>query len=164
MKRAAPQRTQFVAEQITDAPHHFTGGLVREREQQNSFRRNSLFQKIRDAIGERARLARTRAGDDERRAGRRGDGGELLRIEFARVINLEIDLRLIRFQDIFARHGGELNGQTGRGKRKNVKIWINKDGRNAGKEFSIAHSYFPAFLIKNIFSKLKTTTSPRRVR
>ena len=54
---------------------------------------NALLQQIRDAIGERARLARTRAGDDERRAGRRGDGGELLLVEFARIVNVQPDLR-----------------------------------------------------------------------
>ena len=119
MERAAPERAKFMAEQIADAPHHFTGGLVREGEQQDAVGGNPLLQQIRHAIGECARLARTRTGDDECRAGRRGDGGELLRIEFACVINLEIDLRMIWFQDIFARHGGELNGQTGFGKRKN---------------------------------------------
>jgi len=67
--------------------------------------------------------------------GRRGDGGELLRIEFARVINLEIDLRMIRFQDIFARHGGKLNWQT-------RKTATNKESLKPGKSF---RSLFPAF-------------------
>ena len=35
VKRAAPERRQLPAEQIGDAAHHFAGGLVREREQQN---------------------------------------------------------------------------------------------------------------------------------
>ncbi len=97
MKRATPKRAQFVAEQIADAPHHFAGGLVGEREQQNAVGGNPLLQQICDAIRERARLARTRAGDDERRAGRRGDGGQLLRIEFARIVNVQPDLRRERF-------------------------------------------------------------------
>ena len=105
MKRPAPKRAQFVAQQIRNAPHHFAGGLIREGEQQNAIRRNALFQKIRDAINERARLARTRAGDDERRAGRRGDGGQLLFVEFARVVNVQPDFRRERLQDVFVRHG-----------------------------------------------------------
>ncbi len=88
MKGAAPKLAQLVAEQIGHAPHHFAGGLVGERQQQNPVGGDALLQQIGDAIGERARLARTRAGDDERRAGRRGDGGQLLRIQLARVINL----------------------------------------------------------------------------
>ena len=95
-----------MAEQIGDAPHHFTRRLVREGEQQNAVGRNALFQKIRDAIRQCARLARTRAGDDERRTGRRGDGGELLFVEFARVVNVQPDFRRERFQDVFVRHGG----------------------------------------------------------
>ena len=79
---------------------------------------NALFQQIGDAIGERARLARTRAGDDERRAGRRGDGGQLLRIQFARVINLQMDFGTERFENIIARHGAQLKGQTGEDERK----------------------------------------------
>ena len=112
---------EFLAEQIGDAPHHFAGGLVGEREQQDAVGGNALFEQIGDAVGERARLARTGAGDDERRAGRRGDGGELLRIEFARVINLQMDCGTERFEDVIARHGAELKGQTGEGKRKNIR-------------------------------------------
>ena len=93
VKSSAPQRAQFVAEQVGNALHHFARRLVREREQQNAVGRNALFQKIRDAIRQRARLARTRAGDDERRTGRRGDGGELLLVEFARVVNVQPDFR-----------------------------------------------------------------------
>ena len=105
-------------EQIGDAAHHFAGGLVGEREQQDAVGGNALFEQIRDAVGERARLARTRAGDDERRAGRRGDGGELLRIQFARVINLQIDFGTERFKNVIARHGAELKGQTRREQKK----------------------------------------------
>ena len=118
MERAAPERRQLPAQQIGDAPHHFAGGLVGEREQQNSVRRDALFQQIGDAIGERARLAGAGAGNDERRAGRRGDGGQLLRIQFARVINLQIDFGTERFKHVIARHGAELKGQTPARERK----------------------------------------------
>src|SRR5882724_963169 len=104
MKRSTPKLAQFASDQIRDSPHHFGGGFVREREQQNPFRRNPLLQQIRDAISQRARFARTRARDDKRRAGRRGDGGKLLRIEFARVINLQMNGRMIWLKDVFARH------------------------------------------------------------
>jgi hypothetical protein len=79
MKRAAPERANSWPSKSADAPHHFAGGLVGEREQQDAVGGNALFEQIGDAVGERAGLARTRAGDDERRPGRRGDGGELLR-------------------------------------------------------------------------------------
>ena len=49
-----------------------------------------------------------------------GHGGELLFIEFARIVNVQPDLRRERFQDVFVRHGGELNGQTGGCKRKKI--------------------------------------------
>jgi len=94
---AAPKRGDFLSEQIRNAPHHFTGGLVGECQQQDAVGGDALFEQIRDAIGKRARLARTGSRDDERRTGWRSDGGELLRIQFARVINLEIGLRLERF-------------------------------------------------------------------
>ncbi len=107
-----------MSEQIRDAAHHFAGGLVGERQQQDAVGGDALFEQVSDAIGERARLARAGAGDDERGAGRRGDGGELLRIEFVRVINLQMDGSMKRFQHIFARHGRQIEiGNTGRGKK-----------------------------------------------
>ena len=109
---------QFLSEQIRDAPHHFAGGLVGERQQQDAVGGNALFEQIGDAIGERARLARAGAGDDERRAGRRGDGGELLRVQLARVINLQMDGRMKRFQNILARHGPQLKSETCERERK----------------------------------------------
>ena len=119
MKRAAPERARSSwPSKSGDAPHHFAGGLVRERQQQDAVGGNALFQQIRDAVGERARLARTGAGDDERRAGRRGDGGQLLRIQFARVVNLQMDFGPERFNDVIARHGAQLKGQTPAGERK----------------------------------------------
>ena len=87
MKRAAPERGQLLPQQIRHAPHHFPGGLVGERQQQDAVRRNALLQQVGHAVGERARLARARAGDDQRRPRRRGDGGELLLVQFARVVN-----------------------------------------------------------------------------
>ena len=120
MERAAPERREFLSEQSGDAPHHFAGGLVGERQQQDTVGGDALFQQVGDAVGEGAGLARAGAGDDKRRAGRRGDGSELLRIQFVRVINLEIDLRPERFQNIIARHSAELKWQMAAGERKIV--------------------------------------------
>ncbi len=118
MERTAPKRRQLPSEQFGDAAHHFAGGLVGEREQQDAVGGDALFQQIGDAIGERAGFAGAGAGNDQRGSGRRGDGGELLRIQFARVINLQMDLRLKRFQDVLVRHGAELKWQTRAGERK----------------------------------------------
>ena len=120
MKRAAPKRAQFAADQLGDAPHHLARGFVRERQQQNPVGRDALFEQIGDAIRERARLARARAGDDERRAGRRGDGGELLLVEFARVIDLELNFSPERLQNVIARHAAKLRH---RAEVKSEKRW-----------------------------------------
>ena len=57
VKCAAPKRGNFLSEQIRNAPHHFTGGLVGECQQQDAVGGDALFEQIGDAIGERARLA-----------------------------------------------------------------------------------------------------------
>ena len=93
MERPAPERANCLPGQIGDAAHHFAGGLVGEREQQDAVGGNALFQQVRDAVDERAGLAGPGAGDDERGAGRRGDGGELLGVQLARIINLQMDRR-----------------------------------------------------------------------
>ncbi len=102
---AAPQFAQLLAEQIGDAPHHFAGGFVGEGEQQDAVGGNALFEQVGDAIDEGARLAGAGAGNDERRAGRRGNGGVLLLVEFTRVINLQINRRAEGLEDVVAGHG-----------------------------------------------------------
>ena len=97
VERAAPERTQFVAEQIADSPHHFAGGLVREGQQQNPVGGDALLQQIGHAISERARLAGASPGDHQGRPRRRGDGGQLLGVEFARIVNVQPDFRRERF-------------------------------------------------------------------
>jgi hypothetical protein len=118
MECSAPKLAQFMSEQIRDAAHHFAGGLVGERQQQNAIGGNALFEQVRDAVGERAGLARAGAGDDERGTGRRGDGGELLGVQLARVVNLEMDCGMERFQNVITRHGAELKSQMAVDKRK----------------------------------------------
>ena len=120
MERAAPERREFLAEQVGNAAHHFAGGLVGERQQQDAVGGDALFEQVSDAIGERTGLARTGAGDDERRAGRRGDGGELLWIEFARVVNLQMDGGMKWFENVIARHGRKLKRQNAADERKIV--------------------------------------------
>ena len=57
-------------------------------------------------------LAGAGAGNNEGGSGRCGDGGKLLFIEFARVVNVQPDLLIERLDDIFVRHGGPLKRQT----------------------------------------------------
>ena len=59
MEGAAPERGEFLPEQIRDTPHHFGGGFVGERQEQDAIGWDALFEQIGDAIGEGARLART---------------------------------------------------------------------------------------------------------
>jgi len=81
--------------------HHFAGGLVGECEQQDAVGGNALFEQVGRHGRERARFAGTGAGDDEGRAGRRGDGGQYcLRVQFARVINLQIDSERNGFNNV----------------------------------------------------------------
>jgi hypothetical protein len=50
------------------AARHLERGAPREREQQHALRRHAGEQQVRDAVGERAGLARARAGNHEQRA------------------------------------------------------------------------------------------------
>ena len=115
---ATPQPERLLADEVGNAPHHFRGRLVGKGEQEDLVRRNALFEQVGDAIGERAGLAGAGTGDDQGRAGQSGDRRELLRIEFARIVNVQPDLRRERFQDIIERHERKLNGQTGVDERK----------------------------------------------
>ena len=118
MERATPKRRQFLSQQIPDPAHHFAGRFVGERQQQDAVGGDALFEQVRDAIGQRAGLARAGAGDDEGRAGRRGNGGQLLGVQLARVINLQMNGRMKRLQNIFARHSSKLKSETREGERK----------------------------------------------
>ena len=77
---------------------------------------NPLFQQEGDAVHQRACLARTGAGNDQGGAGRGSYGGVLLRVEFARVINLRMKIRLEILQNILARHGRKLKREKTRKK------------------------------------------------
>ncbi len=116
MEGAAPERHQLLAEQIGDTAHHLAGRLVGECEQKDPVCGNPLFQQEGDAVRQSACLARTGAGNDEGGAGRGSYGGVLLRVEFARVINLRMKIRLEIFQNILARHGRKLKREKTRKK------------------------------------------------
>jgi hypothetical protein len=88
MEGAAPKRTQILAEDVINAAHHFPRGFIRESEQQNTLGLHALLQEERDAVGQRAGLARARAGNHQRGSRHGGDGGVLLLVQFARVIDL----------------------------------------------------------------------------
>ena len=60
---------------------HLAGGAAREGEQEDPLRRDAALDEVRDAVDERARLARARAGDDEQRPVAERDGARLLRVE-----------------------------------------------------------------------------------
>ena len=55
-------------QQFGDALLHFAGGLVGERDAEDIARRDALFDHVRDAISDDARLAGARAGEDQDRA------------------------------------------------------------------------------------------------
>src|SRR5207302_8490251 len=117
-------------EQIGCAPHHFPGGFVREGQQQDAVRGNALLQQKRDAIGECSCFARARARDDQGWTGRRGDGGVLLWVQFARVIDLQVDRRTKRLQHVVARHGRKL--APGRRGEKDFRTDAEDNRENGG--------------------------------
>ena len=86
VKRPAPDAMHILrAGQRLDAPQHLARRAVGKCREHNSLRRNAVLDQIRDAIGDRPRLARARTGDDKRglRLGR--DDAKLLFVKFAAV-------------------------------------------------------------------------------
>jgi hypothetical protein len=75
----------LAARQLFDAPQHLARRAVRERGEEDARGRDALLDEVGDAIRDGARLARTRARDDERRARRGGRHGELLLVQFLAV-------------------------------------------------------------------------------
>ena len=64
-------RSKHLRANPIDAPGHFGRGAAREGHQQNTARVGAIDDKVRDAVGERVGLARTRSGNDKKRHGRR---------------------------------------------------------------------------------------------
>jgi hypothetical protein len=69
------------ADQSLGAGEHLAGGATREGEEEDPFGRDSTLDQVRDAVDERARLARAGAGDDEQRRVAERRGALLLRVE-----------------------------------------------------------------------------------
>ena len=75
VKRAAPKPGSVAADQVLHALHHLAGCLVGESQQQDAIDRDSLLEQVRHAVGQRARLARARAREHQRRPRRGRHGG-----------------------------------------------------------------------------------------
>ena len=86
MKRADPRQRRVVADQSRDPLAHLGGGLVGERDREHLERRRlALGQDVGDTVGQRAGLARARAGENENRAVGREHSGALFRIQFVEI-------------------------------------------------------------------------------
>ena len=75
-----------------DPPRHLGGGAPRERHQQDAARIGAVDDQMRDAVGQRVGLARSRAGDHQQRrttvpspTDAMLDGAPLLRIEVFKI-------------------------------------------------------------------------------
>ena len=104
VERAAPKLGQIAAQQIGRPAHHFAGGLVGEGQQQQALRRHPLLQQISHAVNQGAGLAGAGPRQHQRRTGRGGDRLQLLRVEFPAIVNLQIDRRAERLQQVLTRH------------------------------------------------------------
>ena len=77
-----PRRNASAQKQIRDAIAHFFCGFVGEGHRQNRFRGHAFGDQVRHAAGNRARLARARACENQNRAFLRFDSLALFRIQF----------------------------------------------------------------------------------
>ena len=95
--RAAP------TDESLGAGEHLLRGAAREGEEEDALGRDAALDQVRDAVDERARFARARAGDDEQRPVAEGDGARLLRIEGGRERRLVRGGKLSRARAVEAR-------------------------------------------------------------
>ena len=112
VKSAAPERGDIVREQSRHALEHLARGLVREGQQQDVRRRDAVFDQIRHAVSERARLAAPRPRDHQRRPRRRLHRRALLLIQ----LRGEIDPGSRgggAMQDVLAGHGWTKTNRDG---------------------------------------------------
>ncbi len=101
VERAAHQPPRVDGEQALDPPEHLTRRLVRERQEHDARRVGARFDQPRDAVDEGARLARSRARDDEDRPAAREHDLPLLFVQLPVVVDpvaLRPDRRL---EDVF---------------------------------------------------------------
>ena len=92
MKGAAGHRARAIAHQVLDPPQHLLRRAPGEGQQQDRARRDAAFDEPRDAVNQRAGLARAGAGDHQDRAVAMGYGGELRGIEQLGVLDTEAAL------------------------------------------------------------------------
>ena len=104
VKGAAPEPARVHRQKIRDAIEHLPRGLVRESEQQDVARVDSVLEQIGHAIRQRARLPAARAGDHQQRPRRRGHRRELLLIQLRRVINIDRGRGGSALERVFAGH------------------------------------------------------------
>ena len=104
VKRPAPQPRRVAADQVRDAVHHLARRLVRERQQEDAVDRDALLEQVRHPIGQRARLARARPGQHQRRPRRGRDRRELLRVELRLVVDVQLDRRAERLEGVLPWH------------------------------------------------------------
>ena len=97
-----------IGEHRVEPRQHLLGGLVGEGHRQHAAGRELAgLDQPGDARGQHAGLARAGAGEDQRRLGRQGDGGELLGIEaFEQAIGAVDDRGMIHLSILGARPSG----------------------------------------------------------
>src|SRR5664279_5787159 len=87
MERPRRRAVEVGADQRLDAALHLAGGTVREGEEQKRRGVDTVLDETRDAIDERAGLARARARDDERRPVASKHDRLLLLVQLPRVVD-----------------------------------------------------------------------------
>jgi len=101
---AAPEITRVVGDEFLDTVEHFPGGLVGKGEQENAAGADPVVEEVGDPVGEGTRFATAGSGDDEGRARGCGDGGELLFVQFDRVVDLRFRILRDSFDSVFTGH------------------------------------------------------------
>jgi hypothetical protein len=86
VERQDPDPARDLGQEVLEALAHLAGGLVRERDRKDLVRLDAGGEdQVRDPVGEDARLAGARAGDDEQRPFRVQHGLALRGVEIGEV-------------------------------------------------------------------------------
>ena len=88
--------------QFTCATHHFASGFIGESHHEDVFRPDALFKQISYSVGKSPSFTRTCPGDDEGGSGGGGDGGVLLGVQLAGVVDLQVHRGVKWLQDVVA--------------------------------------------------------------
>ena len=92
MEGAARDCARAISDELLCPPQHLLRGAPRERQQQDRAGRHAALDQPRDAIDQRASLARSRARHDQQRAVAMRHGGELRGIQQLGVLDFEVAL------------------------------------------------------------------------